>query len=114
MEDRLDHALKYAKELGGVKSAKPRVGFVYIIQCHDFVKVGVASNVAKRMYGLQTGCPYELRLLASWMSRHAIRDERRLHLKWRRYEVRGEWFQVPYGELVAAMNANTFEQVFEK
>ena len=38
--------------------------------------------------------------------------EARLHALWKRYEVRGEWFQVPAGELAAVVNAADFEGIF--
>jgi hypothetical protein len=110
--ERLEHALKYADRLKQERINRPRKGFVYIIQCHEYVKVGIADKVAIRLSSLQTGCPYELRLLASWRSECAERDESRLHSLWKRYEVRGEWFNVPAGELACVVNATQFNDIF--
>ena len=104
----MDHALKRQFE----RENKPSKGFIYVIQCHDFVKVGFADKVAIRLSALQTGCPYKLRLLASWHSDSVQRDEARLHALWRKFEVRGEWFQVPAGELACVINATKFEDIF--
>jgi hypothetical protein len=111
--DRLQRTLDYIKKVRSKPDKKkPNSGFIYLIQCHDFVKVGYAKDVATRLSSLQTGCPYELHLLASWPTEHMEHDENRLHNLWRKFEVRGEWFQVPEGELICVMNAEKFENIF--
>lgn len=112
MQTRLGHALKFAAKLTRQRPNRP--GFIYLIECHEFVKVGIADDANSRLVQLQVGCPYELRLLASFPTQHAARDEARLHGLWKRYEVRGEWFIVPAGELAWAMNASTFDDIFSK
>jgi hypothetical protein len=112
--ERLGHALRFASKLKRQRDNSNPAGFVYIIQCHEYVKVGHADKLNIRLAALQVGCPYELRIIASWQSRHAKADERRLHELWRRFEVRGEWFNVPAGELAFAINANNFDDLFTK
>ena len=112
MNDRLKHAIKFASKLKRERPDRP--GFIYIIGCHDFVKVGISSDANWRLTQLQVGCPYELRLLARFTTQHATRDEARLHALWKRYELRGEWFNVPAGELASALNAATFDNIFDK
>lgn len=109
--ERLSHAIKHAAKLK-LKREKTGHGFIYIIQCHDFVKVGLAIDVEVRLCQLQTGCPYELYLLKSFATQSMERDEQRLHELWKRYEIRGEWFQVPAGELAFVINADCFEDIF--
>lgn len=106
--DRLEHALKYVR-----KPKQSRAGFIYLIGCHNFVKVGLADRVVIRLSQLQVGCPYELKLLAMFKTERMQHDEQRLHDLWRHYEVRGEWFQVPAGELAFAMSANTIEELLK-
>lgn len=110
--DRLKGSLDYALKRQWERENKIAKGFIYLIQCHDFTKVGYADKIAIRLSAFQTGCPYKLRLLASWRSDSVQRDEARLHELWRKYEVRGEWFQVPAGELACVMNATKFEDIF--
>jgi hypothetical protein len=110
--DKVEHALKYAEKLKAKRDNTGSAGFVYLIGCHDFVKVGFTDKVAIRLSSLQTGCPYELKLLASFPSDCMERDERRLKGLWKRFEVRGEWFQVPTGELAFAINAKTLDELF--
>lgn len=109
--DRLNHAVLYARRAASRRDNKP--GFVYLIQCHDFVKVGMATDVKTRLLALQTGNPYELKLLGSWAVSEMAKSEIRLQNHWKRYEIRGEWYRVPFGELAAAMNATSFEDIFQ-
>jgi hypothetical protein len=111
--DKLEHAIKHSEKLKRQREGLVPTGFVYIIQCHDFVKVGFADNVSTKLSNLQSGCPYELRLLASWKVEAAAIAESKLHRLWERYEIRGEWFKVPYGELVCVINAKSFDDVFK-
>ena len=112
MQTRLAHAIKFAAKLTRQRPDRP--GFIYLIECHEFVKVGIADNPDFRLIQLQVGCPYELRLLASFTTQHTARDEARLHGLWKRYEVRGEWFNVPAGELAWAINAAKFDDIFKE
>lgn len=108
--ERLTHAIEHAANLNKIRTNKPNSGFVYLIQCHDFVKVGFTDKISIRLSALQTGCPYELKLLKAFPSGFMERDEARLHELWKRYEIRGEWFQIPFGELVAVINSDSIEQ----
>ena len=108
--ERLSHALKYAKKIESNRDG--RSGFIYLITCRDFVKVGIAVNPYERLMQLQVGCPYELHLLAAFKTDQAIKDERKFHAMWKQYEVRGEWFQVPVGELAGVAHAKMIEEVF--
>ena len=106
--DRLKHALEYAAKRQQDRS--DRLGFVYIIQCHDLVKVGIANKPKFRLIELQVGCPYKLHLLKTFQTRRPTADEKRLHKHWQAFEVRGEWFSVPVGELAAVLDADTIDQ----
>lgn len=70
---------------------------VYVIQCNEFYKIGVARNLAKRLNEMQTGNPYELRVVLSIEVRggSSFDTERFLHTKFQAYRVRREWFQLP-------------------
>ena len=73
--------------------------FVYFIQCgHDKkppVKVGVARNIERRLKALQTGNPYELKVLCFIKcanSLEAYNLESFIHSELKNRKVRGEWF----------------------
>jgi hypothetical protein len=74
-------------------NGKPRPA-VYFVQCggeRGPVKIGTARNITGRFHDLQMGCPYGLRLLAA---RPGDREtERKLHSKFYRARIRGEWFE---------------------
>jgi len=86
----VDTLYEYASVPGG--------GFVYAVGHPDgFVKIGRASNPFARISDLQTGSPYELRLL-SYTGFYNVSDAEALLLaKFDPWLVRGEWFNLPSG-----------------
>lgn len=71
---------------------------VYAIQCGDFIKIGIAADVAARLGELQIGSPHTLTLLDSreFLSRGlAYRTELRIHAALDATGQRriGEWFR---------------------
>ena len=105
---RLRHALKFAR---GSELARARSGFVYVIQCQDFVKFGIADDVRGRLSNMQTGCPFPLKLLASWPCKDAKNTERRLHKLFRQFHLRGEWFKVPEDLLAVVITLKDITQL---
>lgn len=73
--------------------------FVYLIGCREFAKIGIANDLTNRLAMMQTGCPYELKLLKHWTCEHPEQAEECLHANFERYRVRGEWFALPAKEL---------------
>lgn len=69
--------------------AKKHVYFIEAVGL-DKVKVGIADDVGRRLAGLQTASPVELRLLAAVPGDESL--EQRIHASLSRYRVRGEWF----------------------
>lgn len=92
MDSRLDRALRYSDAL-------PSGRWLYFVQCQDYLKIGVAADVALRIMTLQTGCPYELKLIGTIRCQNAIEDEAIWHEKLARYHLRGEWFKIPELEM---------------
>ena len=67
---------------------------IYFIQCGENgpIKIGYTDNgVETRMAQLQTGCPYELRLL--WVYTGNDLTESQLHKEFAHERIRGEWFR---------------------
>jgi hypothetical protein len=56
------------------------------------VKIGRASNIAKRMRALQSASPVTLKLLAVLSTNQ--NDELELHKRWAHLRGQGEWFQL--------------------
>lgn len=66
-------------------SAKPRK-----------MKIGKAKDPEKRLRQLQTGCPYQLKLIGTIRcksDRHAIDIEKAAHELFSEYNHLGEWFK---------------------
>ena len=74
--------------------------FVYLIQCAEtaYYKVGIADEPEKRLDILQIGCPYPLSIvLTCRMLRRvgATTAEAQIHRSLNKYNVHGEWFELP-------------------
>jgi hypothetical protein len=82
-------------------------GFVYIIEAVGTgrVKIGRATDVFKRIESLQTSSPFPLKLRAAW-SNGDPQLEQKLHARFAKERVQGEWFEIP-PELAAMIEANS-------
>lgn len=70
------------------------VGNVYFVVCrNEFVKIGFAVDVRDRFGDLQTGCPYELKLVGV-LPEVPFKAEKWFHILLRALHVRGEWFRL--------------------
>jgi hypothetical protein len=72
---------------------------VYVMRCERFVKVGITSNLKKRLAGLQGENPFPVILASKFLlddRRYAYLAEQRCHKVMREYRVFGEWFDVPF------------------
>jgi hypothetical protein len=77
----------------------PKVrGYVYFIGGGDWVKIGFAKNISRRLEALRTTCPFPLAVLASFPG--SEKRERELHNRFSGYRLSGEWFRFE-GELKA-------------
>lgn len=72
------------------------LGNVYFARAGAFAKIGwaydVANDVAKRLRGLQEGCPYRLELVLQIPGK--VRAEREFHRLFADERVHGEWFRL--------------------
>lgn len=70
-----------------------RGAVIYFIQSElgGPIKIGRATDLAKRLVGLATGRPDTLTVLASFSG--TVADERTLHSRLAPYRAKGEWFQ---------------------
>lgn len=88
--------------------------FVYFLKTEaspPLVKIGKARSPLHRVSVLQTGCPYELRLLGTVACRSdadALSMEHLMHSKLWGFRVRGEWFA--YTDAVAAIIRDVIER----
>ena len=83
---------------------KTRRRSVYFVECSGQTKIGVATNVASRVSGMQTGCPLPLSVVDSvemeFDLAHEIEQE--LHQMFWDKRTRGEWFNLTEGDVTTA------------
>jgi hypothetical protein len=91
-----EHLLELMEQTSAPRPAKrkqPDSRWVYAIAAKDkpnILKIGVATDIEKRMKGLQIGTPTPLVL--HWSSRGGYALERHLHEVFRDKQVSSEWF----------------------
>jgi hypothetical protein len=69
-----------------------RVGKIYVLRFADWVKIGFAINVTKRLHFLRVAMPLEPTLLGTLDGSRL--DELALHDKFKHLRARGEWFHM--------------------
>ena len=69
-----------------------RTGFVYFIKVADTVKIGFSGNPDDRIEVLKTMNSGAPRLL--YKVRGSVELERKFHIRFSEYRVRGEWFRL--------------------
>jgi hypothetical protein len=69
-------------------------GWIYIAHCDGYYKIGVATNVSRRLKELQTGSPKPITLFGAVYHKDAYGYESVIHhLNYGR-RVAGEWFEL--------------------
>ncbi len=78
--------------------------FVYFLQAviGGPIKIGSSVNVEARVVAMQTGCPFELRVLATMPG--GLLEERAMHSRFCALRGAGEWFR-PGPELIEVIRA---------
>lgn len=72
--------------------ANDRPGTIYFLTYGDDgpIKIGFTSNLDYRVQHIQTGCPFEVRVLGTVLGGMGL--ERQIHQRLWRYRLKGEWF----------------------
>lgn len=92
----LERLVAWAKEhpYEGKNKDKGSPAYIYFITDGVYVKIGVATNLDKRLKGLQTGNPRELKILYSFFTEWPYVVEAKLHKKYKHKHIRCEWFDI--------------------
>ena len=80
----------------------PKQGYIYVIDCDGFIKIGYSTDPRGRLSNLRVASPLEITVLR--VIEGTVADERELHNKFVAHRVRGEWFKCE-GELAAWIEA---------
>lgn len=75
------------------------MAYVYVVQCGFHYKIGYARNVKRRIASMRTASPLPLVLVTSFPSDDAPALEAKLHRRFKRKRVRGEWFKLDKSDL---------------
>lgn len=75
------------------------VGFVYLIRCGDYYKIGFSDTPTRRVKDLQTANPVEVVLVATIPG--TMKSESTWHRTFAHKKVRGEWFDLDKEEIGA-------------
>jgi Meiotically Up-regulated Gene 113 (MUG113) protein len=69
-------------------------GHVYVIGFADYVKIGWSENVKRRLFDIQKHAPEKLVLYSVFATQEAT--ERKLHRRFKRLRLHGEWFALTH------------------
>ena len=79
---------------------------VYIIECGEYHKIGLAERPERRIKDLQVGNPTKLKLVHSVRyktRRHARGVEQLMHIKLKANQKQGEWFSGSLESIIQAL-----------
>ena len=76
-------------------------GYVYLVkaQGHPWYKIGRAFILDRRVTQLRVLYPFKIRFVHSIACADCIKAEKRLHKRFKRYHLNGEWFELPREEV---------------
>lgn len=78
---------------------------VYVIKGgHKHLKIGISNNLKNRLVGIQTGCPFPIKLARHWDTPHARKIEKAAHRALVKYRTTGEWFVIPLNVGIAVVD----------
>ena len=85
---------KFDVSRGGYSFSHTSQGIVYFIGADDmpFVKIGKTQNLEKRMAGIQTSIPFDLKVYFTIPG--GCKEEKLSHQAFEQYRKRGEWFRI--------------------
>lgn len=69
--------------------------YIYVIRCHKYYKIGIASNIESRINSLQCGNPYRLEIVYAIKAPNARYTEEKLHEYFKENRYFREWFELP-------------------
>jgi hypothetical protein len=100
----LAKSLTYIKK----KPAVDKKHYLYAISNGEQVKLGMSSDVDKRLKALQTSSPSDLIVIWKYYvartSKEAIKIEKMLHRACSEFKIRGEWFSMGCVDIVNKFN----------
>jgi hypothetical protein len=75
-----------------IKYRQNKANDLYMIQCGEFIKIGVTDNIKVRLTSIQSGNPYPVKLVGFWKGEGWREQMWHEHLK--EFHHSGEWFKL--------------------
>ena len=69
-------------------------GYLYVVECNGYYKIGHTTELENRMAELQVGNPHELKVICAKKLLEPRELETALHGLYERKKVRGEWYKL--------------------
>lgn len=88
--DRWQYPFAHLLARAPARKSEPNSGLVYFVKSGDWVKIGVTSNLTRRLAALQTGSPLGIKLLLTLSGGKTL--EQKFHQAFRELRHNGEWF----------------------
>jgi hypothetical protein len=84
--------------------ATSKSSHLYIVESEGYVKIGIASDVDKRMASLNASSPMEVKLLKYYKTDSAAEVENHLHKRYAKHNHKFEWFTFTEDEKAELIN----------
>lgn len=85
-------------EKKNVRRQPATAGYVYAVKCDRWVKIGITRNPRARLATYRT-LPTNFERLCLIQSANCRDVEQFLHVRFNRFRTRGEWFELPVGDV---------------
>ncbi len=69
-------------------------GYIYLIKCEKYYKIGRTNNVKKRIKTFSVEMPFDIKLINSWKVSDMFGCEKQVHEKFEDFRINGEWFDL--------------------
>ena len=92
-------------EAGRIVRQSRSHGFVYLVKCGPRHKIGVTSDMNRRMDQLRGQSPYPLEIVHYAQGHNNSAMESRLHQEYAEHRVHGEWFEFGPDQIAAVIEA---------
>lgn len=71
-------------------------GFIYFIKAngHDYYKIGVSSNVRRRLNDIDSYMPFDMQILSLHWLNNVYEVEGEIHKSISKFKIRREWYQL--------------------
>lgn len=81
-------------------------GFIYFIKLKgfDIYKIGVTSNLKRRLYDIDSNSPFGVKLIDSFFFKNVYEMEEMIHDNLKENNVRKEWFKLDLDYLKVIIN----------